>query len=326
MADGNPPRVLVINYDEEGNYASNHDDEKNNILSKIGKYESDDLPKEPWDFIFLCTQKSLSSTKDHMQYVINKIIGYDKKSNNNSIYELFSQLNATRKANTSFMRITKDSKFKNVSLTCWKLRTIFTPNKMVYLSKESYHCNPNSYVNDLNYFIQADDNDIDDVNPNVVNIIKYKYKRITNSEENSTVRKDGDGAIIICIGLKKNGVYYDYIICNYDSPKMKLGESNIPTNNSQKSIYRNSIESPFRPLGDSKGRGGIIHIYPLTPIQNLFISYLSRNSIIYKYINGKTLTNIHEQKAPIYNLLWNKTKRVTTNNSKIYGLTLEQIV
>jgi len=203
MADGNPPRVLVINYDEEGNYASNHDDEKNNILSKIGKYESDDLPKEPWDFIFLCTQKSLSSTKDHMQYVINKIIGYDKKSNNNSIYELFSQLNATRKANTSFMRITKDSKFKNVSLTCWKLRTIFTPNKMVYLSKESYHCNPNSYVNDLNYFIQADDNDIDDVNPNVVNIIKYKYKRITNSEENSTVRKDGDGAIIICIGLKK---------------------------------------------------------------------------------------------------------------------------
>jgi hypothetical protein len=319
MADGKPPRVLVINYNEDGDYASEHEKEKNQILSKIGNYESTNPPKEPWDFIILCTQKSLSSTEDHMQHVIGDIL----TKNKNPIYELFSKLDATRKANSSFMRITKDSKFRNVRVRCWKLKQIHTPPKMVYLSKESYHTSPNSYENSL-YNFQADDNDIDDKTPNKVNIIKYNYRRCTNSEDNPNIRKQGDGAIIINIGLKKNGAYYEYIICNYDSPKILLDSYIIPTNNSQESKkelsdIKNRAEKPFRNLGQN-----MIKRNSMTSMENIFISYISTNSIIYKYIKKEEVTN--NKNPPIYNLLWNKTKRVRTNNSKTtHGLTFEQI-
>ena len=53
-------------------------------------------------------------------------------------------------------------------------------------------------------------------------------------------------------------------------------------------------------------------------IDNLFLSYLSCDSIVYKYLKI-------DGEPSFYSCLWGKNKRLNTNKSKIHNLTLEQI-
>jgi hypothetical protein len=201
----NPPKVLVINYDEKGDYASEHNDISNEIIRKIN--EETDIP---YDFIFLCTQKSLSSTKDHMQHVIG-----DEFKKENSKYELFSKIDATRPENSGFYRLSKDSKFKNVRIRCWKLKSIDTPQQIIKndLIKDSYRCNKKSFENQYSFKLRNTNNETQysnnsysnnlqknnsqNNNSQKINIVGYQYKRITYGRNSNFNRKNGDRKSVV---------------------------------------------------------------------------------------------------------------------------------
>jgi hypothetical protein len=188
----NAPRVLVINYDENGDYAKNHPQAKEAILQQIRS--------KTWDFIFLCTQKSLSNlislSADTMQHVIGEEI---KKNSDFSDYTLFSKIDATRPVNSKKVIFSNDKKFRNVRIRCWRNVKIPIPsyfNEMA-LKSTSYKGTEDSLEN--NY------NTLQTINTTPYNkdirIVRYKYKRITNKDESS--RQKGEGAIIVSLILER---------------------------------------------------------------------------------------------------------------------------
>jgi WD40 repeat protein len=293
----NPPKVLVINYNENGDYASEHKDFANKIISKIN--EKIDIP---YDFIFLCTQKSLSSTKDHMQHVIG-----DELKKENSKYELFSKIDATRPENSGFYRLSKDSKFKNVRIRCWKLKSIDTPEQIIKnnLIKDSYRCNKKSFENKYSFKLQntnnkteytqsnnsqsnnsqsnnsqsnnsqnnnSQSNNSQSNNSQKINIVGYQYKRITYGRNSNINRKNGRGSIIVSLILEKEGINYQYIIYNYDLIISKLNDNNkLSFLNTLKKMNVNKIDNNNKKIKIN--------------VENLFISCVSKNSIINKYLS-----------------------------------------
>ena len=317
----NAPKVLVINYDEKGDYAKNHQNAKESILTKIRDGNG------TWDFIFLCTQKSLSNlislSADTMQHVIGEEIKKNQEFRN---YTLFSKIDATRPLNSKKVIFSNDKKFRNVRIRCWRNVNIPMPcnvNEME-LKSTSYKGTENSIENMYN---TGESNNT--LTGNDVRIVRYKYKRITVNEK--TLIKKGEGAIIVSLTLEKNDQKdnkikkYQYIICNYDSPNIKLDTilqnkaSNVNKTNQE------GVQSYFKPLVNNMP----INTIPKTSstgqkyktkinIDNLFLTYVSCDSIVYKYLKI-------EGDPSFYSCLWAKNKRLETTNGITHNLTLEQI-
>ena len=316
----NAPKVLVINYDEKGDYAKNHEDAKESILTKIRSGK--------WDFIFLCTQKSLSNlislSADTMQHVIGEEIKKDQELSDN--YTLFSKIDATRPVNSKKLIYSDDKKFRNVRIRCWRNNNIPMPNNINEnsLKSTSYKGTENSFENIYNTG-EKDSN----LTGNDVRIVRYKYKRITGDDE--LQRKRGEGAIIVSLTLEKYNQKnkkeekYQYIICSYDSPRIKLGNILKNKANNVNTSTKEGVESYFQPLVNNMP----INTIPKTSstgqkykikinIDNLFLTYVSCDSIVYKYLKIAG-------DPSFYSCLWGKNKRLKTTNGETHNLTLEQI-
>jgi hypothetical protein len=284
----NEPNVLVIYYNENGDYASEHDDIKKQIIDKINPFNQGTIIKNH-DFIFLCTQKSLSSTKDHMQHVIGEEL---KKPG--SQYTLFSKIDATRPSNSSAWRLSKDSKFKNVRVRCWRNINIKKPLKIQEnkLEEESYRCSKNSFINEYNSSKIVNTNVVTPTTQYLqiplsdIKIKRYQYKRITEQNENS--RKNGFGAIIVSLILEKEGKEYKYIICNYNF------KNNLKYNIVNK-IYNSQSN-----------------------VDNLYISAISQENIITKYIKKN-------EYIPFSNII-NKNKNINLVNNNVYFIQLSRYI
>jgi hypothetical protein len=282
------PRVLVIYYNENGDYASENNDIKEQIIDKIDPFNQRNITQQ-CDFIFLCTQKSLSSTSDHMQHVIGEEL---KKPG--SQYTLFSKIDATRPSNSSAWRISKDLKFKNVRVRCWRNINIKKPLKTEEnnLEKKSYRCKNNSFINEYNYTNSSKTN----VSSPDIKIKEYKYKRITEIDESK--RKNGFGGIIVSLILEKEGKEYKYIICNYNL------ETNISKLiNPQQTNKDNQKNNISKILNNQKNN-----------VDNLYISVISQKNIISKYIEKNKLIDI-----PSIN-------NIISNNNPIYSIELSKYI
>jgi hypothetical protein len=316
----NAPKVLVINYDEKGDYAKNHEDAKESILTKIRS--------GTWDFIFLCTQKSLSNlislSADTMQHVIGEEIKKNQEFSDN--YTLFSKIDATRPLNSKKVIFSNDKKFRNVRIRCWRNINIQMPRNVneMALKSTSYKGTENSIKNMYNT-----DERYNQLTGNDVRIVRYKYKRITGNDD--LQRKRGDGAIIVSLTLEKYNQKnkkeekYQYIICNYDSPRIKLGNISKNEASSVNQSTKDGVESYFKPLVNNmpintiqKTSSALQKYNTKINIDNLFLTYVSCDSIVYKYLKI-------EGDPSFYSCLWAKNKRLETTNGKTHNLTLEQI-
>ena len=230
--------------------------------------------------------------------VILSNIGEELKKTG-SQYTLFSKIDATRPSNSSAWRLSKDSKFKNVRVRCWRNIKIKKPLKIETnkLEEESYRCSNNSFINQYN------SNKI--VNTNVptsntqqylplsdIKIKRYQYKRITEQDENS--RKNGFGAIIVSLILEKEGKEYKYIICNYNY--------NLKNNNLKNNILKN-IENINKKQSN---------------VDNLYISVISQENIITKYIKKNHF-------IPFSNII-NKNKNINLVNNNLYFIQLSRYI
>ena len=319
----NAPKVLVINYDEKGDYAKNHEDAKESILAKIRS--------DTWDFIFLCTQKSLSNlislSADTMQHVIGEEIKKNPVFSDN--YTLFSKIDATRPLNSKKVIFSNDKKFRNVRIRCWRNVNIPMPTTVNEMALKSTSYKISEESNENMYNTPESSNGL---TGNDVRIVRYKYKRITGNDD--LQRKRGDGAIIVSLTLEKYNQRnkkeekkekYQYIICNYDSPRIKLGNISKNEASSVNQITTKGVQNYFEPLVNNMP----INTIPKTSstgqkykkkinIDNLFLTYVSCDSIVYKYLEI-------QGDPSFYSCLWGKNKRLKTTNGITHNLTLEQI-
>jgi hypothetical protein len=221
-----------------------------------------------------------------MQHVIGEEL---KKPG--SQYTLFSKIDATRPSNSSAWRLSKDSKFKNVRVRCWRNINIKKPLKIQEnkLEEESYRCSKNSFINEYN------SSKIDNVSTSDVKIKRYQYKRITEQNENS--RKNGFGAIIVSLILEKEGKEHKYIICNY----------NFNYNLKYKLRY-NIVNKIYNSQSN---------------VDNLYISAISQENIITKYIKKNEyihFSNIINKNIPLVN------KNITLVNKNVYFIKLSRYI
>jgi hypothetical protein len=311
----NLPKVLILNYDENGDYAKNHIQSKNDIMAKIN-----DDGGTSWDLIILCTQKSLSNLVSVSSYMhadtMQHVIGEEMKKNNqlNNTYKLFSKIDATIPANSKKIIFNKDKKFRNVRVRCWINVNVLIPKDIntKFLKSTSYKSNNNSFEN---YYV-TDNHNNSQINDKI-KLVKYQYKRLTQSD--ITKRQEGEGAIIVSFILKKGTEKYQYVVCNYDS---KLIKEYL---NQEYEYYEPLIREYFKKLVNKDNKehrqvkNKIVNLEPTTKkinIDNLFLSYLSCNSIVYKKLQ------INDD-ASFYNCFWNN--KMSINNIKNYNLSLEQI-
>jgi hypothetical protein len=321
------PKVLILNYDENGSYAKNHQQSKGDIIDKINE--------EEWDLVILCTQKSLSNLISISADTMQHVIGEEMKNNIelNNTYKLFSKIDATRPENSKKIIFSNNKKFRSVRVRCWiNYKTVFIPSKINqdFIKSTSYKSTNNSFEN---YYVT--DNYNNSQISDKIKLVKYQYKRLT--EEDDIKRQKGEGAIIVSFILKKGKEKYQYVVCNYDSTSINLSslDENILVQESKKEYFKQLLNKDNNKK-NRKDKNKIVNlskptniVAAITPnkfirynkkvnIDNLFLSYLSCNSIVYEYLKKNN-------DPSFYNSLLKVNSRKKISKSKDNNLTLEQI-
>ena len=302
----NKPVVLVINYNE--NNQPPDETKLNEILSSIEENNP--------DIFILTTQDSMSGTDSHIHHSVKEKIENSKKRKylrrNTKIeeslkkYKLFSKVDGTRLSNSKFGFFNTEKPY-NVRTRIWINTETVEYTGLKNFSKNSYSNkvkkNPTLNKNSNSNSDTSKTNSI----PDKINIKKYSYRRITDSDDNG---RKGIGSIMTSISLEKNSKYYGYIIFN-TNPKLSYTTKNnnlILANNIN---YKKGFITP-------NNRGFIYNVsMPTMKLKGeIIVLCVSKSQ---KYLLKKT--NIGKNKN-IYNFIKNiknrsKAQLTFTNNTPI---------